>query len=250
MVFSRELKGVFDHVPGSESFSVCELCDFGGPFLVQSGGLWALVLSRYILNQRERESFDQSRLPVEAAASWLLGRTVAKDAVRSRLSRDVCMADVALSTDRFGKPIVTLVDDPSPSVSLSHSGFEAVAIAADPGRFRGVGIDLEPIRTLASSLVEDAFVSEERRRIEAAALGDAGYLAAWCAKEAVGKALGLGLPGGPRDVELVDIDPRSGRVRAHVRGELASRSGGAHQNAKEVYYQIMKGRVIAICIVE
>ena len=45
----------------------------------------------------------------------------------------------------------------------------------------------------------------------------------WCAKEAVAKALGQGLVGGPRGLAVTDVDPDTGIVRVLAVGEMAAR---------------------------
>jgi len=45
----------------------------------------------------------------------------------------------------------------------------------------------------------------------------------WCAKEAVAKALGLGLVGGPRGLVVEQLDPASGSVQLRLSGEMAER---------------------------
>ena len=73
-----------------------------------------------------------------------------------------------------------------------------------------MGIDLEPIRALDRSLIEEAFSPDERALIERTAGDDRAlmavcYVSGWCAKEAVGKALGRGLEGQPGDKHAVPI---------------------------------------------
>ena len=43
----------------------------------------------------------------------------------------------------------------------------------------------------------------------------------WCAKEAVGKGLGRGLPSGPRSVSIGQADPRSGTIGVTLGPALA-----------------------------
>jgi phosphopantetheinyl transferase len=43
----------------------------------------------------------------------------------------------------------------------------------------------------------------------------------WCAKEAVGKALGRGLPNLLRDLRVIAVDPQSGMIGVKVANTLA-----------------------------
>jgi len=260
LIFSRESRDLFEDVPAARHCTICELDNFGGPFLAEANGVWALLLSRYILNRKEREVFAKLRLPPRALASWLLGRVVAKDAVRVHLSLDVCMADVGIDPGEHGRPTATLPDGDVPVISLAHAGYDAVAVAGNARALTGVGIDLELMRPVETSVVDDAFSSRERRLIEAAARGrddglDAWYVSAWCAKEAVGKALGHGLLGGPRSVEILDIDPETGRLSTQIGGALAQavgqqigRPGG--EIRAEAYRRVAGDRVIALCLIQ
>ncbi len=100
------------------------------------------------------------------------------------------------------------------------------AAAADAARWQGVGIDLERLGPLAAGLVADAFTAGERERIAAAASAtgepvENWQLAAWGAKEALGKALGRGVLGGPLGVEVVQIDGAAGKLALELRGQMA-----------------------------
>ncbi|MFH1417781.1 MAG: beta-ketoacyl synthase N-terminal-like domain-containing protein [Planctomycetota bacterium] len=258
IVFSHIITGLFDHVPGGKSCTLCELEDVAGPWLVGPEGVWSLLLARYALNTSEREAFDNLKCPQAAKASWLLGRVVAKDAVRLHLSRELCMADVAITPDAMGRPVPRVPGMASPLLSLSHSGLQAIAICGDPTALCGVGIDLEPVRDVDETLRAEAFTSDERILIDDAAshTGQASNvwcLSAWCAKEAIGKALGAGLPGGPRDVEIIEIDADTGRIGAALRGSLLESApeysdGTGTARRIDAYRRLHNDHVLALCI--
>jgi phosphopantetheine--protein transferase-like protein len=82
-----------------------------------------------------------------------------------------------------------------PHVSIAHKAGRAVALAAASESLAGVGIDIESVKEQPGSFVESAFSPSERALV-ATARDDERALAMtriWCAKEAVGKALGWGL---------------------------------------------------------
>jgi 4'-phosphopantetheinyl transferase len=107
-------------------------------------------------------------------------------------------------------------EDAGFSVSLAHGGETAlVAVALDAQ----IGVDVEPLREGVEnwSLVSHALTSGEQARLTAlpaAERGDA-FLAAWTRKEALLKAVGVGLGVDPRLVELdgsgvVEVPPELG----------------------------------------
>jgi phosphopantetheinyl transferase len=142
-------------------------------------------------------------------------------------------------------------------VSAAHKALDAVAAAADPDRFAGVGIELEPIRSLDTGFYEDVFDRNERRLLEEAAslTGEsrhAWYLSGWCAKEAIGKALGGGVLGGPRNMRLESVEPDSGLLTARALGALAreieGKDPGLAARSIEARRSIHDGNVVALCL--
>jgi 4'-phosphopantetheinyl transferase EntD len=215
--------------------------------------MWIQVLARLALSAPERQELETRRSLPPATLSWLLGRIAAKDAVRSLGSLDVGLADVRVASDEHGAPTIELASGRGPRVSLAHKERAAVAVAADPRRFRGVGIDVEPRGRLDAALVEDAFGEAERRILQAAARAageelDDWHTGAWCAKEAAGKAVGRGLVGGPRSLEIVAVDARSGRFSLELRGALAEAVpdiGRVHAERR-----LHGDFVLALCLIE
>jgi acyl transferase domain-containing protein/phosphopantetheinyl transferase len=248
---SRPLTALFAEVPGIERCVVCEAGNVADKILVNR--LWASVLAHMVLSASERRVFAELKLVPVPLASWLLGRVAVKDAVRLLLDLDVCLADVEVEPDAHGRPLVRTLGRPGPLVSLAHTGFAAVGLAGAVDAFAGVGIDLEPIAPLPSTLKEDAFTPQERALIEAVGGptdSASWYLAAWGAKEATGKALGRGLLGGPGGLEVTAIDPESGRLRVALRGALAlafpQLAGGPGLDA---YRRLHANRVITVCLI-
>ncbi len=223
-VMTRDITPLFAGVAGIESATVCEIGTVGSPTLVKH--LWQRALAHMILSRAERKTFEALKRPPVLTAGWLFGRVVAKDAVRRFGRLDVGMADVEIVNDEHGAPRPVLPGVTLPVLSLAHSGFAAVALAADPARFAGAGIDVEPLGTMEEALRVDAFNPSERALALSASRAtgepaDAWLLGAWGAKEAVGKALGRGVLGGPRAVELVAADGPRGRLTVELRGAMA-----------------------------
>ena len=256
VVLGRSIASLFADVPGIEHCAMCEVAGVTGKVLLNR--LWCQVLARMILSAEERKCFDELKLPPVAAVAWLLGRAAAKDSVRLLRALDVCMADVSILTGQHGQPIVHLQEGTAPHVSLSHKGLQAVGIAGEPSRVQGVGIDMEPLVPMDAGVIQDAFDERELGVIQSAAQasGEAAlnwYLGAWCSKEAVGKALGRGVLGGPRCLELTAIDRASGRFSVALRGAMAqafpnhSESPGRAPTI-DAYRRICDQNVIAICL--
>jgi acyl transferase domain-containing protein len=222
-------------VPGPDPIRdrvLCARLELPLGFFEADGGIWWECLAHFVLGRAEREtwrSFGSSR----RRAEWLMGRTVAKDAVRHYVleRRQVALfpADIAITTDGHGRPVpggealgrLGL----SLSLSLAHTDGVAVAVVGEPAR--GVGIDVERLSRRRGAYEDAAFTAGER-----ALLGAAGgtreerALRLWCAKEAVGKALGRGLMGNPLNLEARSVDTNLGTVSLGVTGRLAQEFPG------------------------
>jgi phosphopantetheinyl transferase len=195
---SREITSLFAGVPGIERCTVTEVHRAGDKLLVNRH--WSRVLARMVLSRAERAEFERAILPPVPAAGWLLGRMAAKDAVRLRERLDLCMADVLIASDPSGRPLASVPGGVAPRISLSHKGFHAVAAAAHVDL--DLGVDVEPLRPLDPGVVADAFDPEERDLL-AGLSAEHAHAGGWTAKEAIGKALGRGVLGGPRSIRLV-----------------------------------------------
>jgi acyl transferase domain-containing protein/phosphopantetheinyl transferase len=245
---TRDVSAAFADVPGAADCTVCEAGAVADKVLV--GRLWSQALARMILGPEERRRFEGLKLGPLPAASWLLGRVAAKEAVRARTGAAAPLADLPLSADEHGRPVTDLAGA-APLVSVAHKGLAAVAVAADPRDWEGVGIDLEPAGAMDAGVKAEAFTAGEREILEAAAretgeAADSWYMAAWCAKEAVGKALGRGLPGGPRDLEVLRAEPATGRIDLALRGALAA--AFPRRVPVAAYRRALGGHVAALCL--
>jgi len=157
---------------------------------------------------------------------WLLGRAVAKDAVRRLLERhaalEIAPAEIEISPDAYGCPRAcgawTNRLPAAPSLSIAHSDGTAVALAAlDPGH--AVGIDMESLDRRREDFESIAFRPEERALLDAMPEDSRQEwaLRMWCAKEAVGKALGRGLSAGLRAFTITQMDAGSGGTQVELR---------------------------------
>lgn len=143
---------------------------------------------------------------------FYLGRLAAKDAVRrwlrSRGVRDVAANRIEILNDADGAPVVggdAFDSARPPQVSLAHKPGIAVAVAVDGP----VGVDVEAMVPRDDAFVAASFGPAERALL--APLGDEWVTRAWCAKEAVAKALRVGLRD-PRALTVTAIEASSGEV--------------------------------------
>jgi 4'-phosphopantetheinyl transferase len=104
-------------------------------------------------------------------------------------------------------------------VSLAHSG-EVALVAVASGREVGVDVELLRVGTESWSLSSHALTHSERARLQAlpSARRSAAFLSMWTRKEALLKAVGVGLALDPRLIELecqklVAAPPELGRAR-------------------------------------
>lgn len=209
------------------------------------GAFWKRVWAQRTLSRAERARLAALRTPEGRQLEWLGGRAAAKEAVRdllkTRAGLEVPLADIEIRPDDRGRPTVDGAWLPlvgaAPVVSLAHTDGWAVALAGLPGpanedgavRALRLGVDAEAVRALPDGFAETAFTDGERRILDAARAGsrDEWWLRAWCAKEAVAKALGDGLADGPRSAQVVGIDVRGEEIAVQLAGSLAA----AHPDA-------------------
>jgi 4'-phosphopantetheinyl transferase EntD len=183
-------------------------------FLESGGGIWRRVLAHLVLGREERRTWAALDGSTKRRDEWLLGRVAAKDAARrflaARDGRHLAPADVEIRVDDHGRPGLSHVGSgaPTPVVSIAHTRGIAVAVVGDGDRYRGVGIDIEPIGRLHKGFDAVAFTDSERQLLASMATADAAEWALrfWCAKESVAKALGRGLNGRPRGFVVVAVD--------------------------------------------
>jgi acyl transferase domain-containing protein/phosphopantetheinyl transferase (holo-ACP synthase) len=201
-------------------------------------GLWKPVWASRVLGRRERERFAGLGLPEERQLEWLGARTAAKEAIaellRAAHGLDLLPAEIEILPGEDGAPVVDAPGverlEVAPVVSLAHAQGEAVAFAAlvPKTEAAAVGIDIEHLRSLPPAFAEAALRDDERRLLGQvpAELREEWLLRFWCAKEAVGKAVGSGLaPGRPaapavvsvdRDGQRMVVDAGDGRFEVHT----------------------------------
>jgi phosphopantetheine--protein transferase-like protein len=158
-----------------------------------------------------------------ARRQWMRGCVAAKDAVRllllDRYNIMAPLETIGILPDPQGRPQVTCSALPktsaSLSVSISHCGNSSVAIATEQTEAGGgVGIDVASLIDNHEGLAEGGFCPAEISLLEECPEPDRPHwlLRLWCAKEAVSKALGVGLKGNPMNYRVLRIDRPGGTV--------------------------------------
>jgi malonyl CoA-acyl carrier protein transacylase/phosphopantetheinyl transferase len=197
--------------------------------LRESGSIWQQVLAHLILGRAERDAWLDLAGPRTRREAWLLGRLAVKDAVRLWIKRkhDLTLlpADIEIEQDTHGRPTAsgawTKHVPVVPSISIAHADDMAIAVAGHVDGCRGIGIDIELLGKPRNGYQRLAFTPRECALLsELVQRGNEEWdLRLWCAKEAVAKALGLGLLGGPQNLVAQEI-AMSGEVRLAIYGEL------------------------------
>ncbi|CAN5481890.1 4'-phosphopantetheinyl transferase superfamily protein [soil metagenome] len=177
-------------------------------YLPAGVNVWRLELD--FQNSRLDELLQQ--LPAEEQARCLRYRQPAdrcrfaatRVALRQLLAErlHIPVQEVALRIDAFGKP--RLANDEKLFFNLSHSGNHAlIALSAE----QPVGVDIEAAGGAATAPLADAALTLEERRYctrqpDKAAAAQA-FFRIWSGKEAVLKALGLGIASHLQSVSVV-----------------------------------------------
>ena len=231
-----------------------------GAMFGTGAGLWKELWPSLVLTPRERQTFRERSLPEPRRLEWLAGRTAAKDAVRQFVRRhyglSLLPADIDIVQDEHGKPSAAGVwtkDVPHlPALSISHSGGIAAAVVADGSDGRSIGIDIQEIRELKPDFEGLLLDAEEKQFLLTVPQRDRGewLLRTWSAKEAIAKALGRGLVEGPFSVKLVNVDVRTGIIRARPHGKLAGMLNGAGGKEVSSYTTVEGACVTAVACVE
>ena len=215
---------------GRDSFECRRVDKFSEELLLSHGKIWLNTLAFLVSSRREREIWRNLNLPDSRRMEWLLGRSAAKDAVcnlmRKRYGIELCPADVEIESNEYGQPVVQIplpeVADSMPSVSIAHKKGIAVALAGDSRKAVNVGIDIEFMRLLENGFVDMVFRPDEQELISSFKTDtiDEWILRLWCAKEAVAKAIGIGMAGNPKNIIVKHIEHDKGIVELEVYDNL------------------------------
>lgn len=231
-VLSASWPAAIKNFGDAESFQCCALKTDSYGFLNTADRFWERVLAYLVLNSAERITWRNLSGTKDRRGNWLFGRIAAKDALRLLLKKkegvDIYPADIEIETDKYGKPGIKFLKPVKiaapPSLSIAHTKDIAVAIAGYSGdNHCKIGVDVERLRHLEEGFAQAAFSPEERILLSQIQGSDNAewVLRLWCAKEALGKALGRGLGGRPQDLQARNFEYKTGIVRLEILGNLA-----------------------------
>jgi phosphopantetheinyl transferase/acyl carrier protein len=184
----------------------------------------ANVLADRILSPAERRHWVSMRAVEKRRHEWLLGRSAAKEAVRSLIERNLGLRlapeEIEIEPDAYGRPLVKNGWNRRdvPALSIAHSHGTAVALAVlDPTAL--VGVDLESLAHRRQDFESIAFSPDERSLLEGlpAELRQEWALRMWCAKEAAGKAVGRGLSAGLLAFHIIRAGHPDGGIEIELR---------------------------------
>jgi 3-oxoacyl-(acyl-carrier-protein) synthase/NAD(P)-dependent dehydrogenase (short-subunit alcohol dehydrogenase family)/phosphopantetheinyl transferase (holo-ACP synthase) len=197
-----------------------------------------------ILTDSERAAYERLRSETRRA-EWLAARVAAKDLVHCHLRNFYGVAtplsDVVIAKDEHGAPHIELRGaskdqmgaTPLPNLTITHSDGVAIAAIAAPGTSSRAGVDLESIEARNDSFADDYFSAAERALSIPASILPEGADAEsvllttmWSVKEAVSKALGLGLHLKTGEISLKSLDSKDARIVAEV--ELTGKAQQAY----------------------
>lgn len=203
----------------------------------------------YLLSSRERSIFASLRNP-RRRKEWLLGRAAAKEAIR-RMCDGINAApfacEIEIEQSDNGRPVAserTLAKlGWFPAISISHKDGTAVALAARAAST--VGIDFELITERESGFEKLAFTEKEQEALLKVppAVRPAAMAKFWCAKEAVGKALGIGMSNNPKSLEIYKPETSADQL-------VVMRAENANQPGYLVHCLVSSGHVVAVTALE
>jgi 4'-phosphopantetheinyl transferase len=176
-----------------------------------------LIRPEAFLSPAELQKLGAMRFP-KRRGEWLLGRWAAKSLARSLPDFSRCqLSALEIRSRPGGAPYHHVLEGTCPphSLSISHSGdlaFCALTLAAGVS----VGADLEKVEPRTDEFLQDYFTLAEWDRVRLCSTDTRDLTAnlIWSAKEAMLKALGVGLHWDTRQVEVIEIGGLVGRRKA------------------------------------
>ena len=182
-----------------------------------------------VLSEAEREGYERLR-SAQRRGEWLAARLAAREAARRWAllfyGERIDSTDICVFKSESGEPQLRWRDGakggrPLPALSLTHTSGLAVAVVSMPGPRCRLGVDLEPLEARSEAFGSAYFSAGERALSVGTLQVGQRETALWTVKEAVSKALGLGLQLSASEIEIVAVRPQdvgvSGdRLRAEV----------------------------------
>ncbi|WP_230467581.1 type I polyketide synthase [Lujinxingia vulgaris] len=183
-----------------------------------------------VLSAAELEGYERLR-SAQRRGEWLAARLAAREAARCWAlmfyGERIDSSAICVFKNASGEPQLRWRDGTSggrrlPALSLTHTSGQAVAVVAMPGARCRLGVDLEPLEARSEAFGSAYFSAGERALAVGSLVAGQRETALWTVKEAVSKALGLGLQLSASEIEIVAVreddvaapGDRTGRVSA------------------------------------
>lgn len=206
------MSDIFNDIDVSFSLSV--------EYIIQSE-FDALNLTDWLSEEEQtRYTQLQTSAVTKRSRQWLLGRYAGKTACRRWLEEqrlpNVEWRNIQIGNDDSGMPFITIQGiEEAPTISIAHSGNEAIAAVAAPGNPVGVDIESRAPRTnlhaLAKRICSEAEFNRWFVSIKDVQQPDR-FRTLWLAKEAVAKCSGKGLQWQPGVFEVIELDGTTAEV--------------------------------------
>lgn len=223
-------------------------------FFISNQELWLNALASAVLTANERENYAQMGGVAPRRLEWLLGRTAAKEAVRRLLVQNYNVyessADVLIWKDNLGKPhpLGDWESQVSNPIDLTIAHTEGLILGAATAQGR-IGLDVESVkRDLTEDFLRGVFTLEEQELATKSGDGPTAVLRFWCAKEAISKALGVGIRFAPTDLKIRDSDPATGMLGMDLCGAWAENFPMFRNTRIPIKTTVLYDHAIACCI--
>ncbi|MDD2598857.1 MAG: 4'-phosphopantetheinyl transferase superfamily protein [Kiritimatiellae bacterium] len=216
--------------------------------------LWLKTLAFTSLSEKERIEWLEMQGATSRRVEWLFGRIAAKEALRRYLinfqqARWTC-ADIDIWPDDSGKPhpLGTWRQHSATHLDLSIAHTSKLIVAAVAANAR-LGIDIEMVtRDLSEEFTKGVFTPAELELAAHAGEGPVAILRFWCAKEAISKALGVGIRYSPKDLQVLHIDPVNGEIQLQMTGQWLDEFKPMKGRKTTITTSIFAGHVFAACM--
>jgi acyl transferase domain-containing protein/phosphopantetheinyl transferase (holo-ACP synthase) len=180
----------------------------------------------YVLHHSEIRNVERFLKNNQRRREFILGRIAAKEAVRQLIWQfsgiNLLPADIIVASFENGQPFVHgECFNPVgfiPLISIAHKNGSVLAVAQHPSLSPGIGIDLETVVAKEQGFETLALTEIEQQELAkiTAARNDLALACYWAAKEACGKALGIGLRNNPKSIEIVFTDEALSCAQAKI----------------------------------
>jgi phosphopantetheinyl transferase (holo-ACP synthase)/malonyl CoA-acyl carrier protein transacylase len=223
-------------------------------FFISNQELWLNALASAVLTANERENYAQMGGVAPRRLEWLLGRTAAKEAVRRLLVQNYNVyessADITIWKDNLGKPhpLGDWENQVASPIDLTIAHTEGLILGAATAQGR-IGLDVESVkRDLTEDFLRGVFTLEEQELATKSGDGPTAVLRFWCAKEAISKALGVGIRFAPTDLKIRDSDPATGMLGMDLCGAWAENFPMFRNTRIPIKTTVLYDHAIACCI--